>query len=111
MSNYRNKDIQRYAEVFKALSNPNRLQIFLRLVSCCVPGTVHRMNASCQCIGDLGQDLEIVPSTLSHHVKELQRVGLIRCQRRGQKVECSIDPELLRELAGFFRSGNFFEKT
>jgi DNA-binding transcriptional ArsR family regulator len=105
--NNRDNDIGRFAEMFKALSNPNRLKIFLRLVSCCRPGTVTRINNNedaegCACVGELGQDLGIVPSTISHHIKELRRAGLIRMERRGQKIECWIDPDTMAALRGFF---------
>lgn len=103
MSNYRAIPIQQFSEIFKALSNPNRLRIFLQLVSCCMPGTVHSIDAGTKaCVGDLGRNLEIVPSTVSHHVKELNRAGLIRMERRGQKIECWVDAEILRDLASFF---------
>jgi DNA-binding transcriptional ArsR family regulator len=102
MSNYREEEIQRFAEIFKALSNPNRLRMFLRLVSCCAPGTKHTIETGTAYVGELAQDLEIVPSTVSHHIKELYRAGLIRMQRKGQNVECWIDPEVLRDLARFF---------
>jgi ArsR family transcriptional regulator len=93
--------------MFKALSNPNRLKIFMKLTSCCRPGTVASINPhtgteGCACVGELGQDLEIVPSTISHHIKELRRAGLIRMERRGQKVECFIDPATLDALQKFF---------
>jgi len=100
MSNYREKEIKRFAEIFKALSNPNRLRIFLRLVSCCAPGTRHTIETAY--VGELAQDLEIVPSTVSHHIKELYRAGLISMQRKGQNVECWIDPEVLKDLKRFF---------
>ena len=107
MSKYKN--IEQYAEMFKALSNPNRLRIFLRLISCCSPGTVwslpEKLNPSsegCTCVGDLGQDLGIVPSTLSHHIKELRQAGLIRMKRNGQKIEYFIDPEAVAALKDFF---------
>ena len=107
MSNYSDKNIEAYAEMFKALSNPNRLKIFMRLTSCCLPGTVASINpntgeAGCACVGELGKDLEIVSSTISHHIKELRRAGLIRMERRGQKMECWIDPETLKALQSFF---------
>ncbi len=102
MSNYRNGQTQRFAEMFKALSNPNRLRIFLRLVSCCAPGTTCSTDAGMrECVGELGKDLGIVPSTVSHHIKELSRAGLIRMERRGQNVECWADPETLNALATF----------
>jgi len=108
MSNYKDKDIEKYAEIFKALSNPNRLKIFLRLISCCSPGTVWSISEKldsdvdgCACVGALGQDLGIVPSTLSHHMKELRYAGLIRMKRNGQKIEYAIDPEAVEALKNF----------
>jgi ArsR family transcriptional regulator, arsenate/arsenite/antimonite-responsive transcriptional repressor len=107
MSKYEN--IENYAGMFKALSNPNRLRIFLRLISCCSPGTVwtvpEKSNSGpdvCACVGDLGHDLGIVPSTLSHHIKELRQAGLIRMKRNGQKIEYFIDPEAIAALKDFF---------
>ena len=109
MSNYLDKNIEEFAETFKALSNPNRLKIFLRLISCCMPGTSVNINSKidpqgCACVGELGKDLGIVPSTTSHHIKELRRAGLIRMERQGQKIECMIDPETLAALQDFFHS-------
>ena len=91
MSNYQNKNAAKYAEIFKALSNPNRLRIFMRLVSCCPPGNLTDIKGSmtetegCGCVGELGQDLGIVPSTIPPHIKQLYRAGLIKMERRGQK--------------------------
>ncbi len=110
MSNYQDKEIEKFAEIFKALSNPNRLKIFLRLTSCCRPGNPATIKESvtevegCACVGELGQDLGIVPSTISHHIKELRRAGLIRVERNGQKIECSMDPEALAAIQVFFSS-------
>jgi ArsR family transcriptional regulator len=107
MSNNLDKNTEELAEMFKALSNPNRLKIFMRLTSCCLPGTFTSINpgtgeAGCACVGELGKDLEIAPSTVSHHIKELRRAGLIRMERRGQKMECWIEPETLKALKNFF---------
>jgi len=55
-------------------------------------------------VGELGKDLGIVPSTVSHHIKELHRSGLIRVERKGQNVECWVSPEAVNELAAFFNS-------
>ncbi len=106
MSNNTPQDIERYADIFKALSNPSRLRIFLRLFSCCGgPGRICALGeqeANC-CVGDLSQDLTISPSTVSHHMKELRRAELINMQRRGQKAECTLNRELLAELSKFFQ--------
>lgn len=54
------------------------------------------------CIGQLGEDLDISPSTLSHHIKELNRTGLVRMGRRGKQVECWVDSQTLEQLSAFF---------
>ena len=50
----------------------------------------------------MGKDLGIVPSTVSHHLKELRRVGLIRVERQGQRIECCVDRSTLGDLQDFF---------
>ena len=93
------------AHIFKALSNPHRLEIFRLLTSCCAPGTVCPLeSATSLCVGELGESLDIAPSTLSHHIKELNRAGLVRLERDGKRVQCSADPEILQGLALFFKS-------
>lgn len=89
--------------MFKALSNPHRLQIFNILTGCCEPGTVCSMDemTSC-CVGDLSQQLDIAPSTLSHHLKELNRAGLVDMKRDGKQIFCSINPSTLIELGNLF---------
>ena len=104
MSNYRGNDTERFAEIFKALSNPNRLRIFLRLASCCMTGATCNVDAEmCECVGELGKDLGIAPSTVSHHIKELHRADLIKMGRRGQNVKCWVEPETLNTLTDFFK--------
>ena len=52
-----------------------------------------------RCVGERGQDLEIDPSTVSHHLKELRRSGLIRMERRGKNIICWVDQEMVLEVA------------
>ena len=107
MSKYRNNKIEKTAEVLKALSHPNRLRIFKRLVGCCEKGvTYDTKNGLCPCVGELGKDLGIAASTLSHHVKELRSAGLIHMERNGQKMECWIDKKVLKEVSEFFAELN-----
>ncbi len=104
MLNYQTKELTGVARMFQALSNPHRLSIFMRLVSCCRPGTRWTADANaCACVGELGQDLGIAPSTLSHHVKELRDAGLIRMERRGKRADCWADPDALRRIIGFLQ--------
>lgn len=99
MSNNKKEQIQKMAEAFGALSNPNRLQIFLRLLDCCSPGKkMEGSPESCVCVSDLSEGLNLAPSTVSHHIKELRQAGLIKSERNGQTVECWIDPNVLNEI-------------
>jgi DNA-binding transcriptional ArsR family regulator len=100
MSTYRPKDLRRYAEAFKALSNPNRLAIFLHLVSCCPPGTSCSFEEEIRrCVGDLGKGLGLVHSTISHHIKELRRTGLIHVEKKGRFTQCWVDSEAVALLS------------
>jgi ArsR family transcriptional regulator, arsenate/arsenite/antimonite-responsive transcriptional repressor len=107
MSNYRNDDIEKLSETFKALSSPYRLRIFLRLASCSIntegPANDYTDAQICECVGALGKDLGIAPSTVSHHIKELHRSGLIKMRRHGQSVECWVDPQVFDSVAVFFK--------
>ena len=102
MSNYRINS-EALCCAFKALSNEHRLVIFQRLMNCCEPGTrCSAEQAARFCVGELGQGLDIAPSTLSHHLKELHRAGLINMARRGKQVECWVELETLKGFRSFF---------
>lgn len=53
-------------------------------------------------IGDLGKELAVGKSTVSHHIKELRQVGIVRTERRGQNIACWIDPDIIDQLRVFF---------
>ncbi len=102
MSNYRT-DIITASERLKALSNPHRLALFQRLTRCCAPGTIcNPQQASQLSVGQLGEGVDIAPSTLSHHLKELNRAGLVQMERRGKQVVCWVEASTLEELAELF---------
>lgn len=63
------------ADVAKALSHPARIQIMKILTS---------MNV-CMC-GDIVELLPLAQSTVSQHLKELKRVGLIQGEIEGPKT-------------------------
>lgn len=95
-------DIERYSKIFKALANPNRLGIYMRLVACCEPGTRCSTDAD-TCVGEVAAGLELAPSTVSHHLKELRQAGLIQMEKQGQKSYCWVRPETLAELRQFLK--------
>ncbi len=110
MSNNQKLEMERFAEMFKALSNPHRLHIFLKLISCCPPGTRCAWDAEAKrYVGQLAQEVSVAPSTVSHHIKELRNASLINVARQGKNIECWVDPDAVRSLqdllAGRFPDG------
>lgn len=103
MSNYRTIDLERHATMFKALSNPHRLQIYTILAGCCGAETFCSTDEmmSC-CVGELNEQLDIASSTLSHHLKELNRSGLVHMQRDGKRIYCSINLSSMAEINKLF---------
>ncbi len=70
------------ADIAKALSHPARIQI-LKILS--------QMDV-CMC-GDIVELLPLAQSTVSQHLKELKRVGLIKGDFDGPKVCYCINPD------------------
>ncbi len=102
--------------MMKALADPTRLRIynFLR-ESCCgikikdeedvLPETSLAVSGPtvgevCCCV----MGVEKIPSSLSFHLKELRNAGLIKMEKRGKNVLCSVNRETQSELAKYFSS-------
>lgn len=91
-------DVDHLARKFRALSNPNRLRLFMNLLDesklDLAKGRIH----DCFLVKLLGGLPDIGAPTVSHHVKELADAGLIQTQREGKQLICSVDPEGLAQL-------------
>jgi DNA-binding transcriptional ArsR family regulator len=83
------KKIARYA---KAMGHPIRMYV-LELLS----------TQSCCYSGDLSEELPIVKSTLSQHLKELKEAGLIQGEIETPKVKYCINKENWREAQSLFK--------
>lgn len=92
----------KFSQAFKALSHPHRLAIFLRLAKCCEKHSCDEETCTKICIGELGRGLGIGQPTVSHHLKELMRAGLIQSQKCGQTTECWVTEVTLNDLSQFF---------
>lgn len=101
MARTESADLEWLAGVFKALSHPHRLHIFLRLAASCCPPNVPVTAEGQLNVGALGEDLELAASTISHHIKELKQAGVIRVARDGQAIRCWVDPEVVQAIARF----------
>lgn len=100
----RDLDVKRLARVFKALSNPNRLQLFVNLLEESRLDLARGRTHDCFLARLLG-DLDIGAPTVSHHVKELADAGLIDTERDGKQLVCSVRPDVMRELRELFSPG------
>jgi DNA-binding transcriptional ArsR family regulator len=93
-------DLKKFSRVFKALSNPNRLQIYLEVLSHRQSG-ITAPEAGCG-IADLIGKLSVGAPTISHHVKELVNANLIRVERNGKFLTCYLNEPMRQALTGFF---------
>jgi len=102
MSNYQ---ISAASDAFRALGNPHRLAIFARLMeSCCATMKACTCSPEDQtCVGDIAAGLDLSPSTVSHHLKELRTAGLLKMERRGKNIYCWVEDRTLARMAGIFQ--------
>ena len=87
-------NIEKASLIFKALSNPQRLKLYLMVAkNCCGPqsGYDKAFTKACGCMG-------LTKSTISHHFKELRRSGLVKARRQGQSFTYVVDREVLKEM-------------
>jgi ArsR family transcriptional regulator len=86
------EEVARFADMFSAMGTGPRLRIMRVLLSAYPGGMV---------VGDIGSDLGIPASTLSHHLEKLKNEGLVRVRREGTYLWYSANAEVLQELLGF----------
>jgi ArsR family transcriptional regulator, arsenate/arsenite/antimonite-responsive transcriptional repressor len=86
------QEITRYADMFSAMGTEPRLRIVRLLLSAHPDGMV---------VGDIGSELAIPPSTLSHHLEKLKNEDLVKVRREGTYLWYSANTETLQELLGF----------
>ena len=55
-------------------------------------------------VGDIQAELDIAPSTLSHHLDKLRRAGLVTVKRDRKYLWYTADTSGLEELLGFLFS-------
>ena len=86
------EEITRFADMFSAMGTGPRLRIMRALLSAHPDGMT---------VGDIGSELGIPASTLSHHLEKLKNEDLARVRREGTYLWYSANTEVLQELLGF----------
>lgn len=82
----------RYADMFSAMGTEPRLRIMRLLLNAHPEGLV---------VGDVGSELQIPSSTLSHHLEKLKNEDLVKVRREGTYLWYSANTEALQDLLGF----------
>jgi ArsR family transcriptional regulator len=82
----------RYADMLAALGAEPRLRIVRLLLAAHPEGLV---------VGEIGSDLGIPSSTLSHHLDKLKNEGLVAVRRESTFLRYTADTATLQEVVGF----------
>lgn len=97
-SKYYTENQEKVARYAKALSHPARVYVMEFLAN--------NLNRCCYS-GDMAEELPIARSTLSEHLKELKKAGLIQGEINPPYIKYCINPENWEEakvlLQGFFK--------
>ena len=86
------EQITRYADMLSAMGTEPRLRIMRLLLSAHPDGLV---------VGEIGTELDIPSSTLSHHLEKLKNEDLVKVRRERTSLWYSANSEALQELLGF----------
>ncbi len=84
--------VTRYADMMSAMGTEPRLRIMRLLLSAHPNGLV---------VGDIGEELGIPGSTLSHHLEKLRNEDLVTVRREGTFLRYAANAEALKELLAF----------
>lgn len=96
------------SNAFKALSNPNRLKIYLEILTH-NSRQMETGSKECGCaLTDFISCLNVGAPTVSHHIKELVNAGLITAEKQGKFMTCYLNNEM-RERLSIFLKGNTHE--
>lgn len=80
-------------ELFKALGEPNRFQLFLKLCGCEQPTSV----------GDIAELVPLDQSVVSRHLKQMQTAGALTSEKKGRQTLYQVNAmalaKALRSLA------------
>lgn len=80
-------EIEKLANIFKALSEPTRLRL-VNLLS---------KNDGALCVNAMSHMLGVTQSAVSQHLRILRQTGLVRGERRGNFVHYFIDKQVLEQ--------------
>jgi len=84
--------IARYADMMAALGTETRLRIVRLLLSAHPYGLV---------VGEIGSELGLPPSTLSHHLEKLKNEDLVKVRRESTFLRYTANTQALQDILAF----------
>lgn len=87
-----NGDVKSLSEIFKLLSEPNRLRILCGL------------GLECQSVSSIVEETGLSQTNVSFHLRLLREAGLVRPEKRGAFVFYCLPDQKLLELLDEFRT-------
>jgi DNA-binding transcriptional ArsR family regulator len=88
-------DVAQLAKIFKALSHPNRLELFLEILKHEESSFEH---SGCL-TNEIMERLKIGAPTVSHHLKELSNANLIITERQGKFLVARINQNTMQQAS------------
>lgn len=85
-------ELMKAVKCLSALAQESRLSVF-RLLA--------RQGSEGLPAGEIAEQLEVPPATMSFHLKELANASLLQFRREGRSIIYSLDVEMMRSLLGF----------
>jgi ArsR family transcriptional regulator len=92
MPSKQTQDVTQFADMLSAMGTESRLCIMRLLLSAHPEGMV---------AGEIGEELEIPNSTLSHHLDKLRNENLVTVEREGTYLRYRANTQALEDLLGF----------
>jgi len=89
-------DTKRLAKIMKALSHPNRLELYMEIVKASEKG--YRAEGQECYVSDIMSCLSVGAPTVSHHLKELSNADLITTERRGKFLVAFVNRDTLEDV-------------
>jgi DNA-binding transcriptional ArsR family regulator len=101
-------DADRFAKIFKALSNPNRLRLFdeIRTKGQAEFEAAKQRGVTGCLLQHVIDALDVGAPTVSHHLKELVNAGLVETRKVGKHLRCNVAKDVVDEVRRFFDPGS-----
>jgi len=95
------KNLAYLSKIFKALSNPHRLELYLRIRAHHGLDLKRERKKPCF-VSAICENWNIGAPTISHHLKELINAGLIETDKEGKFTTCTLNSKVLSEVRDLF---------